>query len=278
MNDLTSAWWRSYFDDVFFALHDPLFTEADSRHEVAAMLDMLGLPAGARVLDVPCGWGRHTELLRLAGFQAFGADLSPELLARATAAPVPNTPDDDVQDVESDALDVRDAVEPSAGRPSYAAADIRALPFAAACFDGAIDVFTSLGLFNDPRDDARALREIRRVLRPAGRFLLETMHRDDVAANYAERDAWSLPDGTEVRVRRRFDPLRGLSHEVLRWRRGDQQGEKRHTLRLRTATEVVALLRRAGFRIKEAWGDWSGETFRYDSPRLIVLAESRSHP
>ena len=24
-------WWRTYFDDVFFRLHDPLFTEAASR-------------------------------------------------------------------------------------------------------------------------------------------------------------------------------------------------------------------------------------------------------
>jgi cyclopropane fatty-acyl-phospholipid synthase-like methyltransferase len=39
------------------------------------MLEMLGLHAGARVLDVPCGWGRHTVLLAEAGFDATGADL-----------------------------------------------------------------------------------------------------------------------------------------------------------------------------------------------------------
>ena len=85
------------------------------------------------------------------------------------------------------------------------------------------------------------------MLAPGGRFLLETMHRDEVIAAYAERDAWTLPDGTEVEVRRRFDPGAGVSHERLVWRSGHEHGEKRHALRLRTATEIDALLRAAGF-------------------------------
>ncbi|MGH7573819.1 MAG: SAM-dependent methyltransferase, partial [Longimicrobiales bacterium] len=70
---------------MFLRLHDPLFTEADSRREVAAMLELLGLPLGARILDVPCGWGRHTRLLEEAGLIAFGADLSTTLLEDAVA-------------------------------------------------------------------------------------------------------------------------------------------------------------------------------------------------
>src|SRR5688572_5365281 len=112
-------WWRNYFGDDFFHLHSDLFPEADSRAEVSAMLELLGLPAGSRVLDVPCGWGRHTNLLAEAGFDVTGADLSPELLSRAP---------------------LRDAADRLRG---YAACDIRALPFADASFAAAINVFTS---------------------------------------------------------------------------------------------------------------------------------------
>src|SRR5690606_20067864 len=48
------AWWRTYFDETFFHLHEDLFPEAESRREVGAIIDMLGLPADARILDVPC--------------------------------------------------------------------------------------------------------------------------------------------------------------------------------------------------------------------------------
>lgn len=237
------GWWRRHFDDAYWRLHDPLFPEAASRSEVGAMIELLGLSYGARILDAPCGWMRHAALFAEAGFHVTGADLSPELLARA--------PDD---------------------APPRAAADIRALPFADGSFDAVLNVFTSLGLFLDDAEDVRALAEARRVLAPGGAFLLESMHRDEVVAQYAERDRWRLPDGTEVRARRRFDPVTGISHEVVRWRRGEERGEKRHALRLRTATEIDGLLRAAGFRSLEWYGDWDGSPVHHRAERIIVIA------
>lgn len=243
------SWWRNYFDETFFQLHEDLFPEEDSRREVAAVLELLGLPDGARVLDLPCGWGRHTLLLPEAGQDAFGADLSVDLLRRAA----------------------RGARE--AGLPSrFAAADVRELPFRDAAFDAVLNLFTSLGLFLDDREDIRALAEAHRVLRPGGQFMLESMHRDDVVCTYAERDRWTLSNGIEVRVRRRFNPVTGISEEKLRWRRGEEGGEKSHALKLRTATEIDGLLRAAGFEEIRYYGDWNGEPLRYDSARVIAIA------
>ena len=249
MTDAHAPWWRTYFDDVFYRLHDPLFTEAESRTEAAAMRELLGLPVGARILDVPCGWGRHTMLFAEAGLSAFGADISTDLLARAEPGTRPRA-------------------------AHYAAADVRMLPFADASFDAVVNVFTSLGLFLEDAEDVRALAEARRVLRPGGALLLESMHRDEVIADYAERDRWALPDGTRIRVRRRFDPVTGISHERWRWQSGSgkETGEKRHALRLRTATEIDALLRAAGFADIEYFGDWEGGRLERDSERLIAVA------
>jgi ubiquinone/menaquinone biosynthesis C-methylase UbiE len=241
-------WWRNYFGDDFFHLHRDLFPEADSRREVAAMLELLGLPDGARVLDVPCGWGRHTHLLAEAGFDTIGADISEPLLRHAHPASA------------------------SGLLRGFVACDVRALPFTDRSFDGAINVFTSLGLFLDDSDDLGALREIRRVLVAGGVFLLESMHRDEVICGFASRDRWLLPDGTEVRVRRRFDPVTGISEEKLRWRRGAETGEKQHALKLRTGTEIDALLHAAGFADIVYYGDWNGAPFTHRSEHLIAVA------
>jgi ubiquinone/menaquinone biosynthesis C-methylase UbiE len=246
MTSTPRDWWRRHFDDVYGALHDPLFSEQDSRREVAAMRELLGLHTDARVLDVPCGWGRHTRLFAEAGHAVFGADLSPALLARALPPP-------------------------TAAAPPYTAADVRALPFRDASFDAVVNVCTSLGLFLDDAEDVRALGEARRVLRADGRFLLESMHRDDVVASFAERDEWELPDGTVVRARRRFDPVTGISHERWRWRRGSESGRSQHALRLRTATEIDALLRAAGFVDIVYYGGWRGEPLRHDSERVVAV-------
>jgi ubiquinone/menaquinone biosynthesis C-methylase UbiE len=243
-----APWWRSYFDDDFFELHVSFFPESRSRREVAGMLELLALPLGARVLDAPCGWGRHTELLAEAGCATCGADLSYDLLRRAPRRPQ------------------------ATGHACYAACDVRALPFRDASFDAVINVFTNLGLFLDDEDDRAALREAHRVLRPGGALLLETMHRDDVIRSYAARDEWTLPDGTQVRVRRRFDAVAGVSHERLRWRRGRARGRKAHSLRLRTATEIDALLRSAGFQQIRHYRDWHGRPFTYRAESLIAVA------
>ncbi len=244
MND----WWRDYFGADFFHLHVDLFPEELSRREVAGMLELLALPVGARVLDVPCGWGRHAVLLAQQGYDVVGADLSYDLLRRGAAG------------------------------PRYVAADVRSQPFADASFDAVINVFTSLGLFLDDQEDLHALREAHRLLKPGGRFLLESMHRDDVIADYAERDRWRLPDGTEVRVRRRFDPVRGISYERLQWRKGDQGGRKQHALRLRTATEIAALLEQAGFDDVAYYGDWDGRPFTHRESSLIAVASKGAAP
>lgn len=261
-------WWRTYFDDDWFHLHEPLFPEDLSRREVAGMIELLGLPQGARVLDAPCGWGRHTRLLREAGYDAWGADLSEDLLRRAAQS----------TDADSFGGSRNEAHKPSAGparaRTRFTASDIRHLPFAADTFDAVINAFTSLGLFDDDRDDTAALREARRVLRPGGSLLLESMHRDDVVAGYTETDHWTLPDGTRIEAERRFDAVTGVSHETWHWTNGGRSGVKRHSLRLRTATGIARLLRRAGFGRVEWYGDWGGEPFTHRSSSLIAVART----
>ncbi len=240
--------WRAFFDDSYFHLHQPFFGEAESRLEVAGAIELLGLPLGAHVLDAPCGWGRHTFLLAEAGMRPFGADLSWALLRGAQGG-----------------------ADGGGARP-LVAADLRRLPFPDAAFNAVLNIGSNLGVFADNAEALAALRESRRVLAPGGGLLLESMHRDDVVSSYASRDRWTLPDGTEVRVRRRFDPVTGISRERMRWRRGDSAGEKRHALRLRTATEVVGLLGDADFREIVCHGEWEGGHLELSSPRLIVVA------
>jgi ubiquinone/menaquinone biosynthesis C-methylase UbiE len=257
-----TPWWRTYFDDRYFEMHDPLFTEERSRREVAGMRELLALPVGARVLDAPCGWGRHSVLLAESGCEVIGADLSHDLLRRAGA----------LQGEGEGEFQGEGEGEGGFIPPAFAAADIRFLPFADSSFNAVLNVFTSLGLFQSDADDIAALRDARRVLVSGGALLLETMHRDDVIASYAERDRWSLPDGTEVRVRRRFDPVTGVSRERLSWRRGEESGRKQHALRLRTATEIDALLRSAGFGDVTYYGDWDGSPFHHRAESLIAVA------
>lgn len=241
-------WWEGYFDETFIALYRDFLTPQRTALEVQGLREMLDLAPGARVLDVACGWGRHTIELARHGFAATGIDLSAHLLdsARRRAA--------------------------KAGvAATFARHDMRALPFEGE-FDVALSLFSSLGYFETEEDDRRVLAGMHRALAPGGRVVVETMHRDHVLARYAERDWWETEDGRVVWVEREFDAVEGVSREWTRWRKGGEIGEKFHRIRIRTATEWDALLRAAGLQPLDWYGDYELAPFHHASEHLIVVA------
>lgn len=120
-----------------------------SQLEIPAMVRALGIPSGARILEVGCGRGvalpvfdRLCEPTRLVGL-----DIDPELLAVAAAN-----------------------LREQGATAELIAADVREMPFDEGAFDVIVDFGT---LFHIARPQA-ASAEIARVLAPGGTFVHET--------------------------------------------------------------------------------------------------------
>ncbi|HYW06353.1 MAG TPA: class I SAM-dependent methyltransferase [Longimicrobium sp.] len=246
-----AAWYEEYFDESFIALYRDFLTPERTAREIAGLREMVEVDPGARVLDLACGWGRHSVALAGAGYHVTGMDLSETLLRAARAR-----------------------AEKAGVEVEWVRGDMRAIPFEAH-FDLVVSLFSSLGYFLSDEQDLRVLRGARRALRPGGWFVLETMHRDHAVGGYAERDWWEADDGTLVWVEREFDAVAGVSREWTRWRRGAKTGEKFHELRIRSATEWDVLLRAAGLQPMEWHGDWELAPFIHSSDDLIVVCRAR---
>ena len=152
-----------------------------------------------------------------------------------------------------------------------ARADYRELPFADARFDAAVNLFSSLGYLGDEQD-TRALAEFRRVLRPGGRLVLETMHRDALVANFTEQDWHLLGEGKLLLEQRTFDPAAGVAQMTQTLVPSSGTRESRTmSLRVYTATELCAMLERAGFGEWRCYGDFDGGPFA-TTTRLVIVA------
>jgi SAM-dependent methyltransferase len=116
--------------------------------EVRIISDLVGLDRGGRHLDLGCSSGLYTRSLsRQLGDDGdvVGVDISPSMLKEAARR-----------------------ARKIGARSSFVRADAHNLPFADACFSGAV----CGGTLNEFGDPARALRETRRVLEPGGRLAI----------------------------------------------------------------------------------------------------------
>ena len=52
-------WWKPFFTPANFPI-EALSLRRSTRREAAALMRLLRLPRGARVLDLCCGMGRHS--------------------------------------------------------------------------------------------------------------------------------------------------------------------------------------------------------------------------
>jgi SAM-dependent methyltransferase len=243
-----SEWWASYFDAQYLKEYEPLFELEQDRRQVARLLEVLALPSGSCILDVPCGQGRHAHLLAEAGFDVDGLDYSRELLALARKR--------------------------GTGRTlRYTRGDMRKLPARwTGRFDAVVNLFTSFGFFIDPSDDAAVIREMARVLRPGGVLVWHGGSRDGVMAKFLARDWWQSNDGTMIGHQRAFDPLSGVLTVHSTWRGPKGSGQREHRIRLYTATRLAELCAAAGLVVEAAYDGWRDRPLRRSSSEMLLVA------
>jgi len=206
------------------------------------------LPVGSRILDVPCGQGRHAHLLAESGYDVDGLDYSTDLL--------------DVARRRGTARNLR-----------YTRGDMRKMPARwGGRFDAVLNLFTSFGFFAHPSDDARVIKEFARVLKPGGTLIWHGGSRDGVMARFLSRDWWTSPDGTLFAQQREFDSLSGVLTVHSTWRKGSRKGAREHRLRLYTATRLSELCADAGLVVEQAYDGFNDRALRRASSEMLLVA------
>ncbi len=243
-----TAWHED--DDFWEGMAPFMFSEQsweNAPEQVDNLIAMLGLAPGSRILDCPCGPGRHTLELARRGFQVTGVDRTRSYLA-----------------------DAQQRAAAGGLAPEFVLDDMRRFSRREA-YDAALSLFTSFGYFEDPAENQQVLHNYYSSLKDGGVLLMEMSGKEVLARIYQRRD-WRELDGAFLLEERNVLPD---------WRRMDSRWilikdgvtfERRFTHWIYSAGELEALLLESGFGQITFYGDLEGADYDHEASRLIAVA------
>ncbi len=249
---LEPAWYQQIFTEEYFRTL-PMGFHKQTLREAQFVVDSLGVGDGGRILDLCCGFGRHTLDLAKRGYDMVGLDLSLPLLQKALG------------EAQRRKLSIK-----------FIHGDIRELNFQEV-FDATYCWHTSFGYFDD-KTNFEVLRGVHRALKPGGRFLLEIVNRDFIVGLMPRRKWWEGADCLFLE-----EIAFNYNTSVLHTKRsfiyddGRPPWEQNIYIRLYSLHELQNLLRLGGFNVLDVSGQIQTRGFYLGqaSPNIILLAEKR---
>lgn len=218
--------------------------------EVAFIARHLQLKPAARILDIPCGAGRHSLELARRGFRVTGFDLSEDAVARARAT----------ARTEQLALDVlqQNMVSLQVDRQ----------------FDGAICMGNSFGYLT--HDDTVAfIHSLHKCLQPDARLIIDSgMIAESILVTMKREASYEVGDYV-FSITNDYDVAQSrlLTHTVLR--HGYEEWRQSFSQCVYTCGELSRLLERLGFAIVGRYADLNDAPFALGQSRLLLVANRR---
>lgn len=243
--DVPSDWYETFFIAPVNRFWELMVPPEATAADLGFVTRHLGVAPPARLLDMPCGAGRHALALARAGYEVTGVDLSADALARARTA--------------------------GAGLPArFVRSDMR--DFAAEQpFDGALCLGNSLGYFG-VEGMAAFLARLAASLRPGARLVLDSATcAESIFPLQAEREIEF--EGGAYRSRYAYDAMASVLKTEAELTLDGEVHTLRYAHHIVTSEALVRRLREAGLTVLALYGDTDDARYEPGSPRLVVVAE-----
>lgn len=241
-------WEVAFFRDVALDFWRLAMTPEQTSAEVNFLRIALNATTGSRLLDVPCGNGRHSIGLARTGCHTTGLDLSEEFLEEAREA-----------DSSLPAIWIR--------------GDMRNLAWQAE-FDGAFCFGNSFGYLNE-EEARRFLVSIGRALKPGCRFALETGMVAESILPALQKSRWLRAADIYMLSENQYNARDSRLDTQYTFIRGGKIETRPSSSFVLTVSELCRMHVQASLQPLDLLGSISGEPYQIGSPRLILVSERR---
>ncbi len=239
---------NDFFSDGSPFLRHPLLTAERTRQEIDFLVDALPLAPAARVLDVGCGFGRHSVELARRNYTVLGIDPAAAMIRAARDNAQEAAVDVDFQHVAAEGYF---PVEP---------------------FDAAICLFTTLGQVPPAsnEDNRGLLTSVFNSLKDGGRLALELPQKQPALDALKPSDRFGS-DTSYAQIDRSHDAETGIVTEQFNI--VSPEGAQNYHLRYRlfTRQDVTGLLSAAGLQILESYDGYTFDDLAGASPVMLFI-------
>ncbi len=224
-------WFEHWFDTPFYHILYDYRNDDEARFFMRNLVDYLKLSKGDKILDLPCGKGRHALFLHEQGFKTTGADLSVNSIQHAKQF--------ENQNLSFTIHDMRDPLNGS--------------------YDAIFNLFTSFGYFNQETTNIKVLKNFKNALQPGGHIVIDFLNLDKVVQEL-------IPEQRLTKKEIDFVIRKSVNDNFIM-----KQIEVHHDQKIHHYVEKVQALdldkmkffaKSAGLEIKEVFGDYEFESFR----------------
>jgi len=215
-----------------------------AKHEVNKMIGWLHLPPGSKVLDLCCGMGRHSLALAEAGYEVTGVDLSEPLLREARA-------------------------QKGSDNVRWLRSDMRTLPLDGG-FDAVVNLFTSFGYFEEDEEQIKVLREIGRMLKPGGKFVIDYLNPAYVIRNLVPHSVREDVDNLIDEQRR----IEGgyVKKDIILTSKADGTARQYHErVKLYTLEKFRTMIEQAGLSLEAVHGCYDEGPYVAETSTRMIL-------
>lgn len=216
--------------------------------QVDFLIGHLNASRGNSLIDVACGQGRYSLAFAVRGLYVTALDASEVLLREA-----------------------RQLASEAGIHVNWILGDMRRLP-ASETYDYGL-LLDSFGFFESDEENENVIRELRRAVVPGGRMVIAVLNGTKILKNFGPV-GHEEHDGRVVEIRRELvADRRVLREEVVVTGRGERHAGERHQ-RLYSASEIVDIVARNGFRSRQLYGDMMGGAFSEETSwKMVMICE-----
>ncbi len=246
MTEDNSAWYETWFNTPFYHTLYQDRNIAEAEFFLQNLIKKLPIKNTDRILDIACGRGRHALYLASKGFNVTGSDLSPNSISYAQKeASAKNV------DAQFYVHDMR--------TPAKVTAEVL------------LNVFTSIGYFEDKSDNLKAIQAFYDSLVPGGSAVIDFLHVPWVQKHWVA-DEVTVKGGITFTLKRNFQ--NGWIEKQISFNFKNESFSFTERVAALTLPDFEEMFKQAGFTLKNVFGNYGLKPFDPNTAeRLILVVE-----